>query len=178
MHLTCFMCFFLFLKLKTAVACVAFKCGFIFWKLSVITTKHRVFFCNKYYCSPNRIVLAWKESCKKNVTCNGDSLAPIIFLLSLQWSPPWLLKCLITNTFFEFSNIITEPLLCCSFIYGFKIEVVKEARTFCILQLHKESTGNNRQGRNMAMMQSTSHCSASWATFTYINCWWKHDSLL
>lgn len=122
--------------------------------------------------SPTCAVLAWKESCEKDMACDGDSLAPITFLLSLQWSPPWLLKCLITNTFFELSKDWTSTL--CSF----QIALVKEAHTFSILQLHKESMGNNRQGRNMAMMWSTSHCSASWATFAYINCWLKHHRLV
>ena len=39
-------------------------------------------------CSPTCAVLAWKEPCEKDMTCDGDSLAPITFLLSLQWSPP------------------------------------------------------------------------------------------
>ena len=39
--------FFLSLKAKTVVACLASTCRFIFWKPSVITTKHSIFFCNK-----------------------------------------------------------------------------------------------------------------------------------
>ena len=53
MHLTCFIFFYL-IKGKTFVTCLASKCGFIFWKLSAITTKHSVSFVT------NHNVLAWK----------------------------------------------------------------------------------------------------------------------
>ena len=73
--------------------------------------------------------------------CQRLSHAPCFFLHPLLRSPQWLLKCVIMNTFLSF--LILAPLLCCSFIYGFQIEVVREACTFCILHLHKESTGYN-----------------------------------
>ena len=76
--------------------------------------------------------------------------------------------------------LILAPLICCCFIClcGFQIEIVEEARTFCILQLHKESTGYSRQEKSMTVIWSTSHCNSSWTTFTYINCWLKHNRLI
>ena len=81
------------------------------------------------------------------------------------------------NAHFFFSFLILTPLICCSFIccHGFQIEAVDEARTFSILQVNRESPGYGRQtGKNMAAMWSTSHGSASWTMFTYINCWLMH----
>lgn len=81
------------------------------------------------------------------------------------------------NAHFFFSFLILTPLICCSFIccHGFQIEAVEEARTFSILQVNRESPGYGRQtGKNMAAMWSTSHSSASWTMFTYINCWLMH----
>ena len=48
------------------------------------------------------------------------------------------------NTFLGY--LILAPLICCCFISlrGFQIEIVEEARTFCILQLHKELTSYSR----------------------------------
>lgn len=77
------------------------------------------------------------------------------------------------NAHFFLSFLILTPLICCSFIccHGFQIEAVEEARTFSILQVNRESPGYGRQaGKNMAVMWSTSHSSASWTMFTYINC--------
>ena len=121
-------------------------------------------------CSLDREVLAWKGYAKRTGhTTETSSRAPHSFLHPLLRNPPRLLKCLTTNTFFSF--LLLAPLICCSFIccHGFQIEVVEEARTFSILQVHRESTGYGRQGKNIVVMWSTSHCSASWTKFTYIN---------
>ena len=48
MHLTCFMFFLNFIKAKTFVTRLASKCGFIFWKLSAITTKRSVSFVTNH----------------------------------------------------------------------------------------------------------------------------------
>ena len=97
---------------------------------------------------------------------------------SVLSSPQGLVKHLIMNTFLGY--LILAPLICCCFIClcGFQIEIVEEARTFCILQLHKESTGYSRQEKSMTVIWSTSHCNSSWTTFTYINCWLKHNRLI
>ena len=171
----CLVCFVFYpIKAKTVATFLASKCGFIFWKPSAITTKHSVFFQNKlqpWLRSPRLEVL-----CKKNRAWEGDSLLLTPFFLTpIHRNPPWILKCLITHTFFSF--LILVPLICCSFIccHGFQIEAVEEARTFSILQLKRESPGYGRQtGKNMAVMWSTSHSSASWTMFTYINCWLMH----
>ena len=158
------------IKAKTVATCLASKCGFIFRKPSAITTNHSVFFQNKlqpWLRSPRLKVL-----CKKNRAWEGDSLLLTPFFLTpIQRNPPWILKCLTTHTFFSF--LILAPLICCSFIccHGFQIDAVEEARTFSILQVNRESTG---YGKNMAVMWSTSHSSASWTTFTCINCWLLH----
>ena len=74
------------------------------------------------------------------------------------------------NAHFFFSFLILTPLICCSFIccHGFQIEAVEEARTFSILQVNRESPSYGRQaGKNMAVMWSTSHSSASWTMYIH-----------
>ena len=106
-----------------------------------------------------------------------DSCIPF-FLAAITMKSSRTCKTSDNEHLFWLSNSCTSNLLLLHLSSWIPIEIVEEARTFCILQLHKELTSYSRQEKSMAVIWSTSHCSSSWTTLTYINCWLKHNRLI
>ena len=118
-----------------------------------------------------------KEQCIRQ-RLHQDSCIPL-FLAPITMRSSRTCKTSDNEHFFRLSNSCTSNLLLLHLSSWIPIEIVEEACTFCILQLHKESTSHSRlKKKSMAVIWSTSHCSSSWTTFTYINCWLKHNRLI